>query len=55
MIPDGWAEPPEEVTSMARRLFEMFTALQAAGFTEEQAIGVLGQILFVTTTTAGGQ
>jgi hypothetical protein len=44
-VPEGWAEPPEEIKDMAVNLFQMFTALCGAGFTEQQALSVVGQII----------
>ncbi|HEU5394695.1 MAG TPA: hypothetical protein VFV36_07810 [Candidatus Methylomirabilis sp.] len=51
--------PAEEASAsmrqMARMMREMFTALVQEGFTEAQAIAVIGQALQASTKSAGDQ
>ena len=46
-IPEGWSDPPDEMKESAANLFQMFTALCGSGFTEQQALAVIGHILSI--------
>lgn len=53
-IPGGWdGEPSPEVRSMALQLRQVFVALIAEGFTEAQALNLIGNILTANARTVG--
>lgn len=49
---NGPVEPSADLRDLAHALFETYTALVNQGFTEQQALTIVGQML---TAGAGGQ
>lgn len=49
----GPTEPAADIRQMASALWQMFVALQAEGFSERQALIIIGQAL--TAGAGGGQ
>lgn len=45
MVEGGWVEPSADMREFAHNLREMFVALVAEGFTETQALSVIGHTL----------
>ena len=43
--PDPSREPPADIRALARSLREMYLALRAEGFTETQALVIVGQVI----------
>ena len=50
---DPRIEPNAEMRTLASALWQMFTALTQQGFTEAQALVIIGQTLAAATAKAG--
>jgi hypothetical protein len=44
-MPNTPTEPAAELRALAAMMWQTFVALQAEGFTEKQAIAIIGQML----------
>lgn len=52
-MPNGPVEPPADLRAAAKMMFQMFTSLVQEGFSEKQALDILGS--FMTGDIAGKQ
>lgn len=49
----GPTEPSADLRTMASALWQMFVALTAEGFSEQQALAIIGQVIAANTGKSG--